>query len=135
MSSRTLKEKQTERSRKRRERETRDAIAKLKARPSSPVVLGFPLEAEARLDNIVRDDDGVFWKRNQAHTGWEKFLDEGTDGEDGATLSINIVSVLPPIPTTGKAAIVWFEGQLWGSATGETRWYPAMRFTENDGTP
>ena len=70
MSSRTLKEKQTERSRKRRERETRDAIAKLKARPDSAVVNGFPVSPV--LHQIVRDENGIFWKRNRDNDDWEQ---------------------------------------------------------------
>ncbi len=141
MSSRTLKEKQTERSRKRRERETRDAIAKLKARPDSAVVNGFPVSPV--LHQIVRDSDGVFWKRNQTHTDWE-LLGEVTlfneqNFEEFLTnsyLPVPIVSSLPQIPDDPLfARLVWFEGQLWGSAVGESRWYPAMRFTTNSGLP
>lgn len=142
MSKRTLRAKHTERSRKRRERETRDAIAKLKARPDPVVVNGKP--DYPVLHQIVRDENGEFWKRNKFHTDWERFVDESNiiniiqnyygGGNIGGR--IPIVEFLPPIPESEDyAELVWYEGQLWGSAFGSLRWYPTMRYTESNGAP
>lgn len=126
LSRTSLKDKFTRRAQKRNVREVRDSIAKLKARPPSAVVNGFP--ADPVLHQIVRDQNGVFWKRNQADNGWDRLIDENSD------FIIPIVGFLPAIPTA-NAQLVWFEGQLWGSAAGADRWYPTMRYTTTTGVP
>lgn len=127
MSRTSLKDKATERARRKDIRETRDSIAKLKARPDPVVVNGFP--DEPILHQIVRDENGTFWKRNQANTGWVQFI-----SEESEEFTITIVGSLPAIPTE-KARIVWFQGQMWGSAPGEERWFPMMRYTSLTGLP
>lgn len=127
LSRTSLKDKFTRRAQKRNVREVRDSIAKLRARPPSAVVNGFP--EDPVLHQIVRDENGVFWKRNQADNDWEQFIDESSE-----EFTIPIVDALPLIPTE-KARLVWFEGQLWGSAAGASRWYPTMRYTTTTGVP
>lgn len=127
MSRTSLKDKATERARKRDVRETRDSIAKLRARPDPVVVNGFP--SNPVLHQIVRDENGTFWKRNQANTDWEQFLDEGSED-----FVIQTYLELPPIPT-GNPRVIWFEGQLWGAASNDTRWSPTMRYTATTGVP
>lgn len=129
LSKTSLKNKSAERARKRDIRETRDALAKLKGRPGPAVVNGFP--ESPLLHQIVRDENGIFWKRNQANTDWERFI---TDDDESEEFTIPIVSSLPAIPTE-KARIVWYTGQMWGSAPGEVRWFPMMRYTSLTGLP
>lgn len=127
LSRRTLQIKFAERANKQIVRETRDSIAKLRARPDPVVVNGFP--DEPILHQIVRDEFGTFWKRNQTNTDWELFITEESE-----EFTIPIVASLPPIPAT-RAQLVWYTGQMWGSAPGQVRWFPMMRYTSLTGLP
>lgn len=61
-------------------------------------------------------------------------------------LSIPWVKELPAIPTTAQTTRIVFwatstqiegatgDGQLWTASTGDTRWYPLAKFTEEGGT-
>lgn len=64
----------------------------------------------------------------------------------GGGLAIAWVTELPDIPTDEETTVIVFwatstqkeggtgDGQLWTASTGDTRWYPLYRFTDEGGT-
>lgn len=139
MARRTLKEKAQERAQKRNLNRMNDAINKLKD-PHQPVTNGLP--DAPTTEAIAKDTNGKTYRRNSTNTAWLEIVDTGNyeeihntiigdPGEGG--LVIEAVEELPSDFPYSEPNIVWYDGQLWGTGPGASRWYPMMRFTLDEG--